>query len=91
MGYNMNIPQVRKRLFEIAEETNNEELAYLANELHQKQMKKKAPIKSDEFTPELAEEIRDFAAAHPKMHNQEIANAFNVNIGRVTDAMQGKI
>ena len=53
MGYNMNIPQVRKRLFEIAEETNNEELAYLANELHQKQMKKKAPIKSDEFTPEL--------------------------------------
>lgn len=45
MGYNLNIPQVRRRLFEIAEETNNEEIAYLANELHQKKMKKKAAVK----------------------------------------------
>ena len=91
MGYNLSIPEVRKRLFEIAEEKNDEELAYLANELFQKKMKKKAPIKSDQLTPELAEEIRQFVTDNPSMHNQEVANHFHVNIGRVTDAIQGKV
>ncbi|MBA4042892.1 MAG: hypothetical protein C0471_00490 [Erythrobacter sp.] len=91
MGYNLSVPQVRKRLFEIAEETNNEELVYLANELFQKQMKKKAKAKSDELTPELAEEIREYLLANPELHNQDVANVFNVNIGRVTDALQHKI
>ena len=57
MGYELSVPQVRKRLFAIAEEQGDDELAYLANELFQKRMKKKAAPKSSELTPELAEEF----------------------------------
>jgi predicted XRE-type DNA-binding protein len=42
------------------------------------------------MTAELAEEIRDYAAANPGMSHQAIAEVFNVNHGRVSEAIKGK-
>ena len=42
------------------------------------------------MTPELAQEIREFAEANPGMSHQAIAEQFNVNHGRVSEAIHGK-
>jgi hypothetical protein len=40
-------------------------------------------------TAEIAEEIRQYAAANPDLHQQDIANHFGVNVGRVSEALHG--
>jgi hypothetical protein len=42
------------------------------------------------ITPELYEEIREYAEANPGMSHQDIAVMFNVNHGRVSEAIKGK-
>jgi hypothetical protein len=84
------IPQLRKRLREIAEETGNDELNVIADELQRNPAAKRAPRKSTPFTAEMAEEVREFAQAHPDAHNQEIADHFGVNPGRVSEALHNK-
>jgi hypothetical protein len=37
----------------------------------------------------MAEEIRLYAAANPDLHQQDIANHFGVNVGRVSEALHG--
>jgi transcription initiation factor IIE alpha subunit len=44
---------------------------------------------SQPLTPKLALEIRKFWMTHPDATQQEIANTFNVNIGRVNEALSG--
>ena len=39
------------------------------------------------MTPELAGEIRRYAIGHPNLSTQRIANHFNVNQGRVSEAL----
>jgi hypothetical protein len=41
------------------------------------------------MSPELAQEIREFAEANPGLSQQAIAE-FNVNHGRVSEALHGK-
>lgn len=40
-------------------------------------------------TPELCDQIRLFAEANPNLSQQEIAEFFNVNTGRVSEALRG--
>ena len=47
------------------------------------------PNSSRTMTPELAVKIRHYFKTHPDMTQQEIANIFNVNSGRVNEAVQG--
>lgn len=49
----------------------------------------KRPISSKPFTPELAAKIRSYYVSHPHMTQQEIANVFHVNSGRVNEALSG--
>jgi len=42
------------------------------------------------MTPDLAEEIREYAQANPGMSHQAIGEVFNVNHGRVSEAIIGK-
>jgi hypothetical protein len=44
---------------------------------------------SQPLTPKLALEIRKCFETHPDATQQEIANMFNVNIGRVNEALSG--
>jgi hypothetical protein len=49
----------------------------------------RAPTKSNRATAALSEAMRAFAVACPEMTLQDIAVAFGVNAGRVTEALQG--
>ena len=91
----MKLPNVAKRMREIAEliQKNHpdelSELFELAAEI-KRRSGIRAPANSTKMTPELYEEIREYAEANPDMSHQEIAVVFNVNHGRVSEAISGK-
>lgn len=87
----LSIPEVRDRLRELADEHDIEELHDLADQMYRKSARKRAPVRSPKLTPELAEEIRQYAAAHPEAHQQDIAEKFGVNHGRVSEALDNQI
>lgn len=92
MGENLSIPEVRVRLRELAEEHDIDELNELAEELYSKSpAKKRAPVRSPKLTAEMADEIRDYAAANPDAHQQDIAEHFGVNHGRVSEALNDQV
>ncbi len=45
------------------------------------------PTTSQSLTPTLARAIRDYWDMNPEATQQEVANVFNVNIGRVSEAL----
>lgn len=85
------IPEIRERLLEIAEEYGIEELRDLVSELYRSSAVKRAPVRSPKLTPALADKIRQYAKKHPDLHQQDIANHFNVNHGRVSEALNNEI
>jgi hypothetical protein len=66
------------------------ELLELADELKCRFSGPRAPATSTPMTPELAEEIREYAEANPGVPHQAIGEVFNVNHGRVSEAIKGK-
>ena len=90
------IPELANQIREIAEKIKAsrpieaDELMQLADELRRRPPGPRAPVESTPMTPELAQEIREYADAHPGMSHQTIAEAFNVNHGRVSEAIHGK-
>jgi hypothetical protein len=92
----MRVPEVTKRMREISEMIRDtfpdeaDELVYLTEELRRRVPGKRAPATSTSMTPELAEEIKEFAADNPEESHQAIANVFNVNHGRISEILSGK-
>lgn len=91
MGNRLSIPEVRDRLREIAEEHGLDELHDLADQMYRKSAKKRAPVRSPKLTPEMAEDIRQYAAANPDAHQQDIAEKFGVNHGRISEALDHQV
>lgn len=58
--------------------------------LYRQSTKPRAPIGSARMTPTLARSIRVMSARRPNMSTQEIAQIFNVNPGRVSEAIAGR-
>jgi predicted XRE-type DNA-binding protein len=91
----MKLPDVAKRMREIAELIQKDhpkesgELFELAAEIRRRSGPR-APANSTPITPELYEEIKEYAEANPGMSHQDIAVIFNVNHGRVSEAVKGK-
>lgn len=85
------IPAIRDRLREMADEHGIDELRDLADEMYRKPPKKRAPIRSPKLTAAMAKKIRDYAAANPDAHQQDIAEKFGVNHGRVSEALDNKV
>lgn len=85
------IPEIRDRLRELAEEHGIDELNHLADELYRRPPTRRAPTRSQPLTPALAAQIRVYFRENPRMHQQEIANYFNVNHGRVSEAINYEI
>ncbi len=86
----MTIPQIADRLRQIASQTGNEELRSLASQLARRRPVRKAERVSQPMTDELADEIRSYAAEHPKTPQSLIALAFGLNQGRISEALRGK-
>jgi chromosome condensin MukBEF complex kleisin-like MukF subunit len=87
----LSIPQIRDRLRELAAEHGIEELNDLANQMYRKSAKKRAPIRSQKLTPQMAVDIRKYAADNPDAHQQDIAELFMVNHGRVSEALDNQV
>ncbi|RED16722.1 hypothetical protein [Parasphingopyxis lamellibrachiae] len=85
------IPEIRARMREIADEYEIEELHDLADETYRNSPVKRASRKSASLTPELAEKIRAFVAKNPKLHQRDVAQKFNVNPGRVSEALNNQV
>lgn len=75
------------RLRQLAKDYNIPELRDLANELYRSTAVKRAPRKSQPLTAVLAEEIRRYAKDNPSLHQQDVANHFDINHGRVSEAL----
>jgi hypothetical protein len=93
----MKVPEVAARMREISVEIQAgfpdeaAELIDLADELKRRSATgPRAPATSTPMTPELADEIREFARDNPGMSHQDIGVVFNVNHGRVSEAIRGK-
>ena len=85
----LSIPEARDLLRELAKERDMPELASIANAMYRRSHKgSRAPIRSRAVTPIVQARIRRYAQAHPSYSNQEIANTFNVNPGRVSEALE---
>jgi hypothetical protein len=89
------IPEIRIRLQELAKEnagldrTNAgwSEVASLAEELHRNTPIGRVKPHSQKATTELSEEIRAYKKKHPEKSQREIAEVFDVNPGRVSEAL----
>ena len=81
------IPEIRSRLREIADELGIDELHDLADETYRNSPITRAEKRSQPLTPELAEQIRSFCLKHPQLHQRDVAQRFNVNPGRVSEAL----
>jgi len=90
------VPEVASRLRAIADKlklsrpSDANELHELADELRRRSSGPRAAATSTSITPELQQDIRDYAKAHPGLSQQAIAEAFKVNHGRVSEALRGK-
>jgi len=86
----LSIPELRTELLRLADNEGAaiaDELRALVAASFRKPAVRKAPRKLPRLTPELAASIRDYAAAAPAASQLEIANRFNVNPGRVSEAL----
>jgi hypothetical protein len=87
----MTIPQIRERLLELAGEHDLPELAALAEETRRRSpAKRKAPTTSRPLTHGVVVGIRAYAASHPDVSQQQLAEIFHVNNGRISEALRGK-
>lgn len=93
-----NIPQARQRLRDLANELEEEGLCTYSSAIdsiieeymmREKPTRKTRP-RSKTMTATLAREIRAYARAWPKASHQQIANHFQVNPGRVSEAIARK-
>ena len=82
-----NIPQIRARLRELAEEHGIDELHDLADDTYRNPPVTRARRRSATLTPKLAADIRKYQKKNPKLHQRDIAHKFNVNPGRVSEAL----
>lgn len=89
MSNHISIPDARDQLRKLAKKHNLPELADLAEAMYRRTATRRASVRSPRVTPEMAEEIRQYAAANPDLHQQDIANHFGVNVGRVSEALHG--
>lgn len=86
----MTIPEVREELVQLAEEHGIPRLKELADALHRSPPVGRATPTSQPKTPELGEKIRAYKKAHPHLKQREIAQVFNVDGGRVSEALNNK-
>lgn len=83
------IPEIRVRLRQLADEYGIGELHDLADETYRTSPIRRAARRSRPLTPQLAKDIRKFATKNPKLHQRDIAQHFNVNPSRVSEALNG--
>jgi hypothetical protein len=85
----MKMAQVRERLLEIAVETGNPEIVELVGHTYRRKPVNRAPTKSTKVDAALSARIADYSRRHPNKSQVEVGRIFNVNPGRVSEAVAG--
>jgi hypothetical protein len=86
----MRLPEVAARLRELANELNCDELNALAAEIGRRPAGSRAPRTSVPMTEKLKNQIRAMKRENPDLPHTRIAEHFNINPGRVSEALKGK-
>ena len=88
------IPAARAHLRAMRDEMEAAHLDYYAEKIDyalslmvREKYKERTARQSATMTPELAEQIRRYSVSHPNVSTQRVANHFNVNPGRVSEAL----
>jgi hypothetical protein len=84
------IPEIRARLFELADAHGIPELAVLAEETKREYHGRAGRTDARKVTPELAEQVRAYAARHPGENHRNIGAHFGIDGGRVSEILHGK-
>lgn len=85
----MRIPEIQERLRELAGELACAELEALAGQLSRRSPAPRSNPTSTPMTEEMRDAIRAYHRAHPKLPQVDVARVFNVNQGRVSEALRG--
>jgi len=89
-----NIPRAREILTEALEYNMDSEvrvrIEQAMQEMYRDFIGRKAPVTSMKMTPYLVRRIKAYAGENPSASYKAIANHFNVNQGRVSEALSGK-
>jgi hypothetical protein len=86
----MSIPEVRERLYKLAEIQRLPELRQLADQLWRRPPWRK-PVRAQAraLTPDLIADIRQWVYDHPDESEHRVGIRFGVNQGRVSEALHG--
>lgn len=94
----MTIPEIREEMLELSHEAEAitkrlrviaKRIAVLAEETKRRTYDR-APVTSRRITEDVKRSVRIYANQHPQASHQEIAEAHNINIGRVSEILHGK-
>lgn len=92
----LTIPMVRDELTGIADALDSDmplvaqRIRYLVEQMKRRTATRRAPVRHEPLTETQKEAIRQYALTHPEMHQQDIAELFGTNSGRVSEALRGK-
>lgn len=93
------IPEIRNDLADLAQQLTMgcigkhkaaARLYELIDDTYRNSPVKKAAATARKMTNEIADEVIDYAAAHPEMSNRQIGRHFGIDGGRVSEALTGK-
>ena len=84
------IPQIRERLFQLADEHNIPELAELAEQTRRRFNGRKAKARAPKIDDLMASRVRVYAYRNREKSLVEIGRVFNINQGRVSEILFGK-
>jgi hypothetical protein len=93
----LTIPQIRDLISELTDEgiklsRRQYEINLRINALMQETYRRsysRAPVKSKRITADVRASVRAMAANNPDASQQEIAEAHNINLGRVSEILHG--
>ncbi len=94
----LTIPQIREKVQQLTAESNmlarlqiglNAQIEALMQETYRRTYSR-APVKSKRITADVRASVRHMAANNPDMTHQDIAEAHNINIGRISEILHGK-
>ena len=88
------IPIIREKMNDLADrlqlkglEDEADELRLLALDTYRKRPKRRVSAQSDPVTPAIRGAVIDYAENNPDAPQSEIAHAFNLNPGRVSEIL----
>jgi len=61
------------------------------NKMHRKAWVTRSPTHHRKMTPKIARQVRGYHRRHPSLSQQQLAIHFNVGLGRISEALNGKI